>query len=965
MATQTGSIDLRGANSAKLYVDDEAGEIRSEVSETYATKTEVRRTDTGSGTVISSDDAANLPPLSLTIHGKSVQDGTPSPSSPVEIRSVEGRNLLKTVAESWTTNGVTITINANSTVTMRGTATAQTDIWLSQAASSKNPIYVPAGSYTLSASKELPSGVRLICSGGGYNGYGYNELTGVRTHTSTVTDASKPFSYFMLRIANGTTVDDTIGVMLEAGTQATGFIPYGSIGLATNGVNNIDVADVASTTLMDTYYYELTYGTKKLPRFNLEAGTTYTLSATVQTDVVPFQMSVGCGVSGYSRDITNKGYAAAGRVSITFTPTAAQLESGTVLAIRAPRYSTKETFTFSLSDIQLEYGGTAHDYEPCSTTITPIDLDGNSVCATPSVGDVLEVDSEGNVTLTKNTMRKVFDGTETWTAYNGGGSIGYYFYTNMPNAAASQTRPTLLCSHCVGSTAVSPTKDMVTIGTTKNVLFAFGTTLGISTAADWKTWLASNPVTLIYKLDTPQTISLGKIDLPSLPSPSFSMHVDAAVTPTIDAEWWTQGGEEVGSVYQRTSALEQDVDGLTLELSEKVDSSEEWVSWLHAGTDATTHEPYLAMGKNSAYPSVVYGSDAARFYDGEGDAASNVVASFGTEGVTVGKDGSANTTISDSEIVFHDADGNEAGKISMSSAGAVPASASHTITAGTSTQSYTLEGLTPLPDFTLGSLVVDLLYNGTLLHKYIYTSFTGAEFAVSIDTSTDATFTAAQSGDTWGATLTAQHRVVGETADFTFSLKWVYRGTAPMYEFGTAENTGAYSFSAGTGLVAAGPSQAVFGTYNKASQTDLFIVGNGTSDEGRSNALKVDSQGTLETSGYFQLGGNVGLGTVAQEGWLAALGAPFLQFAEVTTATQSISSGSIGYFSVAAPTYTGYTLRGAIQVWASGSGTVIIGASYRSSSDNYMHFVVRANNSASVAVKALLLYTRDAITFTS
>lgn len=100
-----------------------------------------------------------------------------------------------------------------------------------------------------------------------------------------------------------------------------------------------------------------------------------------------------------------------------------------------------------------------------------------------------------------------------------------------------------------------------------------------------------------------------------------------------------------------------------------------------------------------------------------------------------------------------------------------------------------------------------------------------------------------------------------------------------------------------------------------------------------------------------------------QAAWLAALGAPFLRFAKVTTATQSISSGGIGYFDVEAPIYTGYTLRGAIQVWASGSGgTVIIGGSYRSTSDNHMHFVVRANNAASVVVNALLLYTLDAIT---
>ena len=119
--------------------------------------------------------------------------------------------------------------------------------------------------------------------------------------------------------------------------------------------------------------------------------------------------------------------------------------------------------------------------------------------------------------------------------------------------------------------------------------------------------------------------------------------------------------------------------------------------------------------------------------------------------------------------------------------------------------------------------------------------------------------------------------------------------------------------------------------------------------------------GAFELAMDFDHSGGVSLDATAKAAWLAALGAPFLRFSEVTTATQSIASGGLGYFDVEAPIYTGYTLRGAIQAWASGSG-VIIGASYRSSRDNHMHFVVRANNSASVVVKALLLYTLDAIT---
>lgn len=784
MATQTGSIDLRGANSAKLYVDDEAGEIRSEVSETYATKTEVRRTDTGSGTVVSSDDAANLPPLSLTIHGKSVQDGTPSPSAPVAIESIEGLSNL-----------------------LRGTSDA-------------------TGNIATTRASVVDGNIRLTPTGSAaYAKWVVDYLDYQQYSTATLTAS------FEVRLADVET----------SYTRANGMRLY-------YGFNPADRDDAVYNSTYDRYGY-----------------TAFSTAPTSEWE----------------------------RRSVTFTiPTA--FTTGVESALAAGSHLSLEVYLsgsnkpMEFRHLQLEVGETLTPWGGAGIvlsdgTATPIDLDGNSLRSLPDgTEDTLEVDGEGNVTLTQRVGMAVIDGTNIKSvsviAATGDGEGVRHQIGLLADADTSVSKRPVFYSE-----AFYPDGNILTASKFKvgmGLLYPYSSTVNFmavlpsdcTTAALGNSWFAANPVEVLYPLATPQTISLGKIDLPSLPSPSFSMHVDALVTPTMDAEWWTQGGEEVGSVYQRTSALEQDVDGLTLELSEKVDSSEEWVSWLHAGTDATTHEPYLAMGKDSDYPSVVYDSDAARFYDGEGDAAENVVASFGTEGVVVGKDGSANTTISDSEIVFHDADGNEAGKISMSSEGAVPASASHTITANTSQQSYTLEGLAPLPDFTLGSLVVELFYNGTLLHKYTYTSISEAEFSVSIDLYTDATFEATQSEDTWSAALTAQHRVVGETADITFSLKWFYSGTAPMYEFGTTENTGAYSFSAGTGLVAAGQSQAVFGTYNKASQTDLFIIGNGTSDEGRSNALKVDSQGTLETSGYFQNGGTVGLGTVAQQGWLTALG---------------------------------------------------------------------------------------------
>lgn len=87
---------------------------------------------TKTGAMVSVDDAYAGRLLKLTAYGNSVQDGTPTPESPVEIKSVARigatiaeRNILPTkAAETATSNGITFTRNANGTITISGTATA-------------------------------------------------------------------------------------------------------------------------------------------------------------------------------------------------------------------------------------------------------------------------------------------------------------------------------------------------------------------------------------------------------------------------------------------------------------------------------------------------------------------------------------------------------------------------------------------------------------------------------------------------------------------------------------------------------------------------------------------------------------------------------------------------------------------------------------------------------------------------
>lgn len=123
--------------------------------------------------------------------------------------------------------------------------------------------------------------------------------------------------------------------------------------------------------------------------------------------------------------------------------------------------------------------------------------------------------------------------------------------------------------------------------------------------------------------------------------------------------------------------------------------------------------------------------------------------------------------------------------------------------------------------------------------------------------------------------------------------------------------------------------------------------------------------GAFELAMDFNHSGGVTLDATAKAAWLAALGAPFIVFREATSASVSIDSGGLAHITIQCPTVDGYTCKGAMQMWhttVSGSGNVILGFPYRSSSDNVLHVFARANSASTIKVTAFLLYTLDAIT---
>lgn len=63
--------------------------LSDEVTQKINTKNSINLIKMSNGTTVTAHDAYIAPPLGLTVYGKSVQDGTPTPSSPVAINSVE------------------------------------------------------------------------------------------------------------------------------------------------------------------------------------------------------------------------------------------------------------------------------------------------------------------------------------------------------------------------------------------------------------------------------------------------------------------------------------------------------------------------------------------------------------------------------------------------------------------------------------------------------------------------------------------------------------------------------------------------------------------------------------------------------------------------------------------------------------------------------------------------------------
>ena len=206
-----------------------------------------------SGEVLTADDAYSAPPVSLTVDGKSTQDGTPTPDAPVEIVSVEqanlifaGRNLLDlNFVDQYTvaSGGSRFTANGDGTFTVEAIADSggSKTVGLIKGTGFRHvnvnyPIdlpstiangafQLPAGTYTFkSYSSNNATEVYLRIRHGAYNAT--TEGRDNVTFTTDGTEWCQMFIYvqsFSTLLANGPV---TLSGQLEVGSTATAYQPY-------------------------------------------------------------------------------------------------------------------------------------------------------------------------------------------------------------------------------------------------------------------------------------------------------------------------------------------------------------------------------------------------------------------------------------------------------------------------------------------------------------------------------------------------------------------------------------------------------------------------------------------------------------------------------------------------------------------------------------------------------------------
>ena len=456
--------------------------------------------------------------LGMTIYGNTEQVNT------------SGKNLLKITAKTATSQGISSTVSDDGTVSYSGTMTGS---WANITDYTVFPTPLPASKYTFSI--DHPRTHRIVLK---YKlaDNTFSEATANMTATSTSNTftVTQPIiaGYLFIAAANGSNLNDTVKAQLEIGDTATDYELY------TNGLptprtdfsqviknikssnlsvysrnlfntifgnrilNNIEVkthedgsfslngiASIGSSLITPTYTKSfIPAGKYKLVVEHLGgtaeknfAGANFIVSIPIQKGSVVY--------SSYLRPEDLNGGTKIFDVNITDV-----LDEKYTPFVWIPHNETTNQGFWNYKNLRLRIT-LVKDGE--DTEFTPFDINTTSIM-------LPELNKIGNYQdcvyfkndkwyLEKNTGTKTFDGAESW-AKTSEDNVNIYYLVDSINSVSDYADG--LSPHFKNAKAYPNKAGTFAIrGGGKSVFFNHGT---ISTINEWKTWLNSNNVTVVF-----------------------------------------------------------------------------------------------------------------------------------------------------------------------------------------------------------------------------------------------------------------------------------------------------------------------------------------------------------------------------------------------------------------------------------------------------------------------------------
>ena len=515
-ATAAAGEATRAAQSANA-----AAEAAGAAAE--AARGNVLKGTLGPAPVLSADDAYATKPRRLTVYGNTRQNLWANPSG--------------------TQNGVTVTSNADGSLTVAGSATQRATINLRSYA-------LRAGSsYTVSSDKKMSNSwtAGQAESGAGFGvvyrnssaasqgqtlfGYG-NELTKSLNVPSTAA-----YVEFYVIVEEGVTVSGTYRVMLNEGSEPEPWCPPGI-----NGVDELSVVTAGKNLLarmgpsLPHTMAGITFSDNGDSGIRVSGTATaaayynfFSVSPAWALRITPgeYTASLIGGVSGLNLFVEYyDGVIGGSHTSWLATKVPGVSNTGSIDRpvylrpfLSVAKGKTVDTVVYP----QLELGSTATAYEPPQITTTPIDLQGHMLNSLPDgTRDELRIDGTGAVTLVQRVG--------VATAPTAGDGIASF--TLPAKSTGTQTDMTeLMRCDKLPVRKVAGEASYAMVGTTQG----HAKNPAITSAATAAT--VAGGATYLYPLATPQTIPLTAVTLPTLPSPNITVYNDSDVPSDITLEY--------------------------------------------------------------------------------------------------------------------------------------------------------------------------------------------------------------------------------------------------------------------------------------------------------------------------------------------------------------------------------------------------------------------------------------------